>query len=219
MARGVFSTSNYFQLASAPVTAVPLTMACWFRTTATGTYQTLVNINNSASANARNAFSLRKDSSNFVSFEASDATSFTSVAAPGTVALNTWNHAAGVATSATSRVAYYNGAASSVSAVSRIPVSVNRTTAGAKNSNGAIGDPATTTTIAEIGIWNVALTSIEISSLAVGASPLLVRPSALVAYWPLVGVNSPENNIVSTVAFPIIGTISSFAHTRMFDPE
>jgi len=48
--------------------------------------------------------------------------------------------------------------------------------------------------IAEVGIWDVALTDAEIASLAKGFSPLLVRPQNLKGYWPLWGTGSPERD-------------------------
>ena len=46
--------------------------------------------------------------------------------------------------------------------------------------------------MAHIGIWNVVLSAAEVAALAAGVSPLRIRPSALVAYWPLWGNSSPE---------------------------
>ena len=51
-------------------------------------------------------------------------------------------------------------------------------------------------TIADIGLWNVALSAEEWAALAAGASPLLVRPSALVGYWPLRGRGTDEEDWV-----------------------
>ena len=74
---------------------------------------------------------------------------------------------------------------------------VNEKTVSAAAAN--TGSPATPTalshdsgsgfddgTISEIGMWNTALTTPEMQTLALGVSPLLVRPSALFLYWPLV---------------------------------
>lgn len=49
--------------------------------------------------------------------------------------------------------------------------------------------------IAEIGIWNVALTDAEIASLAKGFSPALVRPQSLQGYWPLDGKSTVERDL------------------------
>ena len=47
--------------------------------------------------------------------------------------------------------------------------------------------PTTDGGIAEVAIWNIQLTTNQISALAAGFSPLLIRPDKLVGYWPLGG--------------------------------
>jgi hypothetical protein len=49
--------------------------------------------------------------------------------------------------------------------------------------------------MAEVGIWNAALTDAEVAILALGYSPDQVRPASLVEYWKLIGRNSPETGI------------------------
>ncbi len=49
--------------------------------------------------------------------------------------------------------------------------------------------------IAEVAVWNVALSSGEISALAHGAPPSKIRPGNLVGYWPLHGFASPEPDL------------------------
>jgi hypothetical protein len=52
--------------------------------------------------------------------------------------------------------------------------------------------------IQEVGIWNAALTADEVNSLAKGFAPSCVRPSLLVAYFPLFGRGATENNRFKT---------------------
>ena len=61
--------------------------------------------------------------------------------------------------------------------------------------------------IAEVGIWNAALTAAEVASLAKGMTCDKVRPNALVAYFPLIrdlteirGGLAVTNNNSATVA-------------------
>lgn len=49
--------------------------------------------------------------------------------------------------------------------------------------------------LCEVGIWDVALTDDELRALASGISPLMIRLSRLVGYWPLYGVGSPEPDV------------------------
>lgn len=50
----------------------------------------------------------------------------------------------------------------------------------------------TTGSIADVAIWSAALSTSDIASLTAAFAADLVRPDKLVAYWPLMGRNSPE---------------------------
>lgn len=71
--------------------------------------------------------------------------------------------------------------------------------------------------IAEAAIWSAALTAEEFAVLAAGASPLLVRPGALVNYWPIVGRHGPEIDLVGGNDLTVNGAVAS-DHPRMFYP-
>jgi hypothetical protein len=49
--------------------------------------------------------------------------------------------------------------------------------------------------IADVAVWNVALSQIEATALAKGIRPNLIRRGALVGYWPLDGLASPEPDL------------------------
>lgn len=135
-----------------------------------------------------------------------------------------WAHVAGVQSSATSRTAYVNGAAGTPNTtnIGAAPASLDRTTIGALIITGSRlsfsgGD------IAECAIWNVALTTAEIASLAAGASPLVIRPANLVLYAPLNVAASPEQDLRGSLAltFGAAGAAPSKAtsHPRIFKPS
>jgi hypothetical protein len=100
-----------------------------------------------------------------------------------------WNHCIGIWTSSTSRTVVLNGdwANRGTSTTSK----PNPTFA----MSGIGGAPNTTTPtwqgarmdgdLAEIAVWDVALTQSETEALAAGAPPLLIRPASLVFYDPL----------------------------------
>jgi hypothetical protein len=123
-------------------------------------------------------------------------------------ALNTWYHVAGVYESATSRKAYINGSnesAANDNSNSVTPSGVNLLIIGGRF-NTTIGGYFTGD-IAEVGIWNVALTASEIASLAKGMTCDKIRPQSLVFYAPLVrdlidakGGRTITNNNGATVA-------------------
>lgn len=47
----------------------------------------------------------------------------------------------------------------------------------------------------EVGIWNVALTTLEWAALGLGVSVLKIRRESLVGYWPIEGIDSPEPDL------------------------
>jgi hypothetical protein len=73
--------------------------------------------------------------------------------------------------------------------------------------------------IAEVAQWSVALTTDEIAALAKGLSPLLVRPTALQFYAPVIGRYSSEPAIVGGYTGTIFGTATVADHPRIIYPE
>jgi hypothetical protein len=78
--------------------------------------------------------------------------------------------------------------------VAHIPTGLVQTGIGAYLSSTNVVNPAKAT-LADVAIWNVDLTAFEISALAKGARPNIIRPASLVAWWPLDGLQSPEPDL------------------------
>ena len=75
--------------------------------------------------------------------------------------------------------------------------------------------------IAEAAAYSVALSAGEIASLAAGVSPLLVRPNALIGYWPLGGAytaNDADTDIVGGHALTDSGSPTGEDHPPIFYP-
>ena len=73
--------------------------------------------------------------------------------------------------------------------------------------------------IAEVAAYAAELTAGEIAALAKGFSPLLVRPSALVGYWPLGGPYAPTTiDPVGSNTLTANGGASAAAHPRIIYP-
>lgn len=175
--------------ASAPVSGPPLTVACWLRPTsnANGTAVGL-----SRNDNGNGYWALGADGSSVPFFEQGGNTGGAASTATAGAALPTtsWSHLTGVCAAANSRTCYRNGVAGTTLTTS-LTTTCNQWT---------IGDLRLLATdlsfrnghIAEVGVWNVALTTGEINALAKGVSPRLIRPGNLVGYVPLRGTASPE---------------------------
>lgn len=210
MARAfVAASSQQLFNATTPVSGVPLTMACWFRTT-TGAWKSLIELVNSAGGST-GEFQLGLTATgttigaNRVVAEVNGGTGGTSaVSSISHSQANVWEHAAAVFISATSRAAYLNGGNKGTATLSATPSGLNELFVGNDIFNdymdGAIADAA---------IWAAALDDYEIAALALGVSPLLIRPSALVAYWPLGGWTSPEIDLIGRRELTITGATAA----------
>ncbi len=134
---------------------------------------------------------------------------------------NTWHHAAGVWASPTSRAAYIDGGSKGTDATSKTPAGTpdSLIIGLIEGSNGSGQSQYMSGRIAEVAIWDVALTDAEVAILALGYSPLLIRPQSLVAYWPLIGRTSPEIDIVGGYDMALNNGPTTVAHPRVLYPS
>jgi len=166
---------------TAPVTALPATIACWFNADVFDNH--MINVSNST---GNNKFILRLDSAaNVVSGGVTDGGTNDIFVTTTSLTINTWNHACITFESTTSRKLYSNGINEGTDTNSRNPSNFTRLHIGSRrdsSNTSAFFDGQ----MADVGIWNVALSAPEIFSLARGASCSLVRPQSLVFYAPLI---------------------------------
>lgn len=172
--------------ASTPITTTPLTLAAWWKAESHAAVGTILEIGANGLAATEDSWSLRWTATpSLAARTAANGSSSQSVQTTG-AADATWLHVAGTFNSATSRIAYINGAAASEQVTSRPAagvdtISIGRTTLSDTPTNYADG------IVAHAAIWNVTLTAQEVLSLANGAHPFNVRRDALVFYEPLTG--------------------------------
>lgn len=193
MAQDFNGTNQYLRVGSAVVTSAPLTLACWFNCDSATVSGILVSITNSGV------------SGNFTRFALAAAGTVTGdplrIFATDTIGnsgnadttsgytTGTWHHGCGVFESTTSRSVYIDGGSSATNTTSITPTLLDRTNIGVQfvqSSGGTSGSSFFDGKIAEVGIWNAALTTAEVASLAKGMTCDKVRPQSLVFYAPLV---------------------------------
>jgi hypothetical protein len=214
MARTSWSTSNYLHITSGLLTAAPLTMACWAFDPLPASAQSLMCISNNASLTNRDLFRLGESASGTVRISAAvaDAAAVTQCFTSTVVPSSTWFHACGVWASASDRRSFLNGGGKGTSATSVTPSGVNRTSLGMSENTTINSVFSGTGAIAHAAIWNIALTDAEVLALANGLHPTRMHPESLVAYWPLFGEASPEQNIKSNAgAMVMVGTLTKYA--------
>lgn len=222
MARDFDGTNQRLSSDTPALTAVPITMACWFNADDATKLQGLMCLSELGTSPATGDFfglDLRGD----VAGDPVRATSYSGSAGGNDYAstssgysTGTWQHAAAVFATTTSRAAYLNGGSKGTDTASNTPSAgaLERTVIAARIStssdyyhfNGRI---------AEAAIWNVALTDAEILLLSLGYSPMFVRPASLVAYWPLMGRTSPEQNMVGVNVLTLQNAPTVASHPRV----
>lgn len=205
----VAASSQKLKVATAVRSTLPMSFACWFKPVADGVLYTLVGIDD----NVNQGWLLGWNGpTNSVRWHVN--ATLTAVSGNGGGA-GTWSHCGGILTSATSRACVLNGSVGSTNSTNISPSSVSQTQIGVRfaSSNFANG------TIAEVGIWNVALAAADWAALGgtPAASPLMVRPDALIFYAPLIGSFSPEIDEVGRNEMTVTGA-SQVAHPRIIYP-
>lgn len=216
MARTGWSTSNYLAYAGAVGGTYPFTLATWVNPS-TSITQMALGVFNSGSSN--NYHNLQVRSGGAVRAETFGASTNGFADTSSNISFGVWSHICGVFTSATSRASYLNGGSKATDTTNETPTGLNRTAIGVRGSS-SLGNPWSDK-LAEVSIWNVALTDAEVASLAKGIHPFLVRPGALVGYWPLIGAYSPEINLKSNASvMTMTGTLNQAAsHPPIFLPS
>lgn len=161
----------------------PLTVSAWVKET-TQVVGVIFWLGDKDVTNERYQLYLGAGSGNKLSCFAQDAGASGESVTTAASTAGVWAHCAGVWASETSRTAYLNGVAATTNTTA---VSVSGIDAVALGYNKGSAAAYLNAAVAEVGVWNVALTADEIAALSKGVSPLLIRPTSLIAYWPLYG--------------------------------
>ena len=210
MAYDFNGTNQSMQTATSPVSATPLTMACWFNSDSASAVQTPIKIRvpGGGPSGGYMVIFLRGDLSGDpiqVGIQIGGNAPVVQSSTSG-YSTNTWNHACAIFTNNTSRTIYLNGgnSATNTNNISITPGEI-RIGASVDGNNNLL--QYMDGRLAEVGIWNIALTAAEVASLAKGMTCDKVRPQSLVFYAPLVrdlidykGGLTITNNNTATVA-------------------
>jgi hypothetical protein len=221
MARGVFSTLNYFVCGGSVVT--PCTLAGWIYSGAlTQSQYSIGAYYTGGAAAALDGFTVRLSSDGTCLARVGDGSGVSGNPTANTMLANSWGHIGGVFASATSRYTYLNGVASAQSTINRSPSNnPNKLAIGLLiNQDNSVTGPSTERFLAEIGFWNVALTAADMLQLAAGYSPLFVKPESLVAYYPMIrgDANGDMPDLMGGLKMVEQGTVAVASHPRVFYP-
>lgn len=216
MARSFNSTSHYLEYAGAVRSGNPISVAAWFYVGDVTAYRTIFSLSETAANNNYYVLEPRGDvSGDPLEWQVrAPAGGVLSVRTSTSVTANTWHHALGVSASDTDHRVYLNGGGEGSSTSSRAPSGMGRTNIGVYHSN--VFDGYFNGNLAFVTVWNVGLTAADAAALASGVHPFLVRPDAIVAYWPLLGQGSPEPELRGRQEMTVTGA-AVVASPRLFE--
>jgi len=166
------AANEYLAVTSTPVTGVPLTISAWFRTDIHATRQALATV-----IGVWNHYHILMIDTQ-VWAETFDGVGQGSAVTTSNATSNEWHHAAGVFYATNSRAAFLNGGSKGTNATASTPTVTDVYLA----TYGALG-LYLSGTLAEAGIWNIALTDNEVRWLAQGHPPWRIRRDHLVGFW------------------------------------
>lgn len=219
MARSFDAEGEALYVGSAVLSALPISMACWFNVDNITGRNTLMTIDYSVTGNYRH---LRMVANGFVASDPLQAIQLGATASTNANAYsysaNVWQHGCAVFTSTTRRDIYLNGGTTggntnnsgAITPLDRTLIAAWGFTAGGYN-NTAIGS------IAEAAIWDIALSSTDALLLSKGVSPLMVQPQNLVLYMPLVRDN--DTDLIGGLTMTAVGTPGIADHPSIFYPR
>lgn len=200
MPRDFDGTSGYLEATTTlGLSAFPFSYACWFQTDVVNADQCLMSLSDLDSTpihymgfrNTGDAFRVH-------------STGGSQNGLTGLTA-GTWYHGAGVWASATSRTPYTNGTAYTTDTGSKVYGSTPDTfTIGAQILSSTRGQYFNGR-IAWAAVWNVALAQNEVSMLYAGCYPPML-PRRPIAFWPLFGDSSTEQDIIGRYDLTLSGT-------------
>lgn len=200
----VFATasSRQFTATAAPITALPCTLACWVRNTGSGN-RTAFSLD-TAAGSARVHIGVNSSDQAVATQSNSAGTTVNASLTSPTMTASTWYLLAGVFTSDTLRDVYL-GTSTATNTTSNTFTAPDTVRLGARVNGGVVGNYYDGR-IEHAAVWNVALTAAEIEQLANGASPLLVRPNALVFYAPLITTATDASDWVGGLTLTAAGS-------------
>lgn len=213
MAYDFNGTTQYLYTTSVPTSSLPLSICAWFYADSLNGYHSLVNLS-SGTSGATFALDARGgDVGDPVAASDFRGGVFNAARTTAGYVTGQWQHGAAVFAANNSRTAYLDGGNSATNTANNTAKpTFNRIGIGIYFNASNVAQSYLNGRLAEVGIWNAALTAAEVASLAKGITCDKIRPQNLVFYAPLVrdlidakgGLVLTNNNGATVAAHPRI---------------
>ena len=198
-----------------PLADVPLTIAAWAKSDSASLAQNIISLGDTADGSGwvRLAFMGNVGGDPLRAHVASAASAVADSTAGYSV--DTWHHCCGTFSAGLSANVYLDGGNNASAGWSSYSFGWNDISIGRLTMSSTL--QYFSGSVAEVGIWSAVLDAGEIASLAKGCSPLLIRPSALVFYVPL--VRDADQDIVGGLSLTANNAPTISAHPRVIYPS
>ncbi len=203
--------TDRLEIDSAVLSSPPITMACWFKypQVAGGVNLTMCAL---ADKDSGTEFTRMFMYNGAPRCQVISAGNNEQAAVASGITWDVWGHSCAVFANTSSRSIYLNGGGKVTNSNFASSAGLDRTSLG-RTGDSSPGDYFFGW-IAEMAIWNAALTDAEVLILSKGYSPLFVRPQNLAAYWPLLrGIKDKFGIYNLTASGTTVGT-----HSRIIMP-
>lgn len=219
MARTFVRASNQLlAVASAPVTAVPLTLSIWANSSTVSIFQENFAVDVGAAGDDGFWLGTDNPAANPMRAATNDGTYRFSGAATRPTD-GSWFFTAGRYSAVNSRFVWVDQTESTEGTDSATPTGIDSVSIGARLGQIAGGVNNWDGDLAEAAIWNVGLNDEELIALAKGYSPLFIRPQNLVFYCPIWGNDSPEIDIIGGLQLTLDGSPAKSDHPPIIYPS
>lgn len=186
-------SSQYLETTTLPVTDAPFSVSAWVYSNNNAAAQTVFALTDSGNLVWYFVVYFRGDLSDNIEVDISGSGGAPiSASTSTTMSINAWHHVC-FAASTSSATVYLDGGGSGSTGAMRTMSSLAYFDIGALRYL-PLGGPVNfwSGSIAEVGLYSIEIAAADCASLAAGMSPRMVRPEALIRYWPLFGRTSPE---------------------------
>lgn len=171
--------ADHFRGTNTIVTSAPLTISAWIKT---NVYRTCMIVELSDGSNS-NRHTLVQEASSYLAYSSSTSPGSADLGSIiNTQPAGNWQHVCAVFASATSRTPYLNGVAGTTNTTPVTPVNINTIVIGSRTDSAFTFDG----TIAEVAVYNKALSQAEINALYGGQAAYNVAHQNLKIYAPLI---------------------------------
>lgn len=208
--RNFDGATQHIETAAALVTATPLTICAWFKTTDLTNTLSVAQVSSVATNDNRMGLWIAAGVVQAAMRGTTPTTGNGIANAAISITSGVWQSGCAVFTSPTDRSAYVNGGNVGTNATNRTAVSLTVTSIGVRSgstySSHFAGD------IGPVGFWNVALTANEVAAFHKGVPTNKIRPLSLLSCPRLMGLFSPEIDECGARSWTLTGAPTRTSH-------